>query len=231
MTALLITGTLTVQWAPGNMVVSVANGAASAAATVEIDDVPTGQAFSLEADGTKSNVSIIFGPLAVGAHQLTISTSSQTGTVPFQVERSATTAGVPSAPPTPTPQQQPLTWQFEDPVTSEVYVLPVNPDTASAPFGPRSVADRVTTSGQPISTEGNQKSSTWNLEGYVRNQTELDAFVFWAKKPHRIYITDDLGRTLVSLITSFVARPVPPQRSSGINALGRYEMTVEVGLT
>lgn len=238
MATLQIGGYGIAEWAPGNFQVSVSNGGKGFYATLSIDGTETGQHATLGEDGALGNLTVmLFSRYTVGWHTLDITTVDpedvgagvqDSGTFDFEVQRTVPVPTAFSTPPAPAPQQVANRWQFEDPVTSQLYVLPINPATAGVPFSGRNLSNRETTTGRAITTEGNRHSSQWALEGYIENQVQYNALLAWSVKPYRLYITDDFGNQFIGVITNFMPTPLAPNRAGEFFYRGRYQMNIEV---
>jgi hypothetical protein len=229
MAALVIAGTGIAEWAPGSLLVSVSNGGSNLVGTITVDAVATGQTFTLGPSGLVSNLTVmLLDPLSIGGHTLGITTSADSGTMDFEVQRNGASPTSSSSSASPSPQEHLNRWQFEDPVTTEIYVLPINPTSASVPYPARQLADRQTTTGRFLTAEGNSRSVVWTLEGYIETEGQYDAFLDWSKKPYRLFITDDFGRQFVGLMLEFAPTPLAPQHSGGFFSRSRYTLTIEV---
>lgn len=95
-------------------------------------------------------------------------------------------------------------WTFTDPVTSDTYTVPINPNAMTSPFkktskqvlpaSPVNGRVRALSTPQPIE---------WQFSGVIRIQAHYDALLTWVSKPYPVSITDHLGRTFPVLLTSF----------------------------
>jgi hypothetical protein len=108
-----------------------------------------------------------------------------------------------------------VAWKFEDPVTSDVYFLPVNPkaDTGSnartrelaysVNAGLRQQGDGVDTIDNLV-YESNKPQRPFAYEGFAYTKEQYDAWNEWANKGYPILMTDDLGREFTVYITSLL---------------------------
>jgi hypothetical protein len=98
-------------------------------------------------------------------------------------------------------------WHFTDPITAEVWTLPVNPAEGGTPKRNKRVDFQSTTApdGKTIMFEGRDEVRTIELSGTILDQDQLETFQDWYDKRYQIQIEDDLGRTFWVYITSFEA--------------------------
>lgn len=125
-----------------------------------------------------------------------------------------------------------IPWRFEDPITLDVYALPVNPnsDNGSHSFT-RNVNYEVvagmyqTAAGDDtIDTmvfESGVEQKTFSYKGFVYNQEQYDNFNEWTSKGYPFEIYDDLGRGFLVYISRFVYSRV---RSNQFPYKHSYEM-------
>jgi len=93
-------------------------------------------------------------------------------------------------------------WLFTDPVTSESWRVPWNPDSMTSPYRkvgveslPESAVDtriRAMVTEQPVE---------WTFEGAMKGWTHYDTLLEGGRKPNPIVITDHLGRNITVLLT------------------------------
>lgn len=117
-------------------------------------------------------------------------------------------------------------WVFSDPVTSESWTMPINPDSATSPhptktiktaFGVRRGNDRFRTILNPPTPV------EWQWSGAIRSKAHHDQLLAWAERPGLVHVADHLGRTWEVIFSKFDPtdrRPTPntPWRQ-------RYTMT------
>lgn len=109
---------------------------------------------------------------------------------------------------------QRIPWVFTDPITSDVYELPVNPNSDSGSNAMAKAINYSTMSGlaQPepdtyvpaavINSKG-MELEPFKYSGNIYTDTQLLAFEAWMNKDYPIQIEDDLGRVLLVILESF----------------------------
>lgn len=222
--AMTISGSGRADYAPGTLLVAIADGTANATGTVSIDGTSTGQTVKLLSTGALPNATIVLPSLTSGSHTLSI-TAGSTATFSFTVIYQQVLPSTSSGSLTPSAQQVAKKWQFQDPVTSAIYVLPIGPITEASPLPALNITEKLTTTGQPVSSQGVTQPVRWAISGWVDSQAQHDAFVLWSKKPHKIWVTDDLGRQFLCVITSYEPVPVAPGRDYNSAYRQQYKMT------
>lgn len=98
-------------------------------------------------------------------------------------------------------------WQFWDPIASETYVFPINPNAGGTPTRAKSLAIEKTAApdGKAILFEGREDPRKISVSGAILEEAELNAFYAWYDKRHQVRLTDDLGRQFWVYITNFSA--------------------------
>jgi len=107
-----------------------------------------------------------------------------------------------------------IPWRFEDPITLDIYTLPVNPNTDNGSnayarsFSYEVVAGSYQTAAgdDTIDTmvfESNVEQKTFSYKGFVYNKEEYDNFNEWASKSYPFEMYDDLNRGWLVYIKSF----------------------------
>lgn len=105
-------------------------------------------------------------------------------------------------------------WSFVDPVTSDTYSLPVNPNadngsnsyTRNVNYEVVAGAYQTAAGDDTIDTmvfESNVEQKTFSYQGFVYNQEEYNAFNEWVAKAYPFEMYDDLGRGWLVYINSF----------------------------
>lgn len=214
---------------PGSLTAKVANGTPSATASFSIpgNDAPPTTA-ALDATGTNGGVSVLINVPSTGTYLMTVDDGTTSATASFTVLFVATSGGIVVPTLTPPAAIQNTTgvkkWVFQDPASSDYYHLPYNPNNMTSPFGPKNITYQATTAidGNKLAWEGQEAAVQWQFEGYIRSQTEYDAFVFWRNKRNRIWVTDHYGRAWLGYITNFDAKP---RRSMNVPWSHTYTMT------
>lgn len=105
-------------------------------------------------------------------------------------------------------------WTLADVATSEVWTMPINPDSMSSPIRRRNL--RYALGGRQDRRLRAMRvaapAEDWEWSGVIRTQAHYDALLAWAKKPGAIDVTDHLGRTFRVVITDFVPTDRKPTR-------------------
>lgn len=105
-------------------------------------------------------------------------------------------------------------WQLYDPVTTEEYSWPVNPNTDNGSHNVTRqtgyevyVGMRQTASGDDridsivfVTGDG---PSRFSYSGFVYDQSQLESLEGWANKDYDVILTDDLGRQFSVIIDKF----------------------------
>ena len=105
-------------------------------------------------------------------------------------------------------------WRFVDPVTEDVYSLPVNPhtDAGSHAYNRSSAWEsgsglRRTEGGfdtiDNIIFEANIEQETFSYEGRVYDQAQYDEMLSWMEKGYAFQLYDDLGRGFLIYPTDY----------------------------
>lgn len=213
-----------------NMVINLDESGAANLVNVPVD-VPTPGTYVLLAF-TGSPASIGDGEIGGGFIGLPDSTdtaeSAELATANFVVQQVDNSGGLVLPNYGPPPNVQPSSgvkkWVFQDPATAETYHFEINPNQMTSPFAQRQITYQATTAidGNKLAWEGQEAAVQWQFEGYIRSQTEYDAFVFWRNKRNRIWVTDHYGRAWLGYITNFDAKP---RRSMNVPWSHTYTMT------
>jgi hypothetical protein len=94
-------------------------------------------------------------------------------------------------------------WKFTDPVASETWTVPINPNTMTSPWPKTS----ITLAGSPLGGDVRALVKTtpveWSFGGVMRTQAHYDELLRWVSKPNPVTVTDHLGRTFNVLLTKF----------------------------
>lgn len=196
--------------APGSLVVAVANGEAGATATLSVPgNLLADTTVVLDDTGAAPGVNVPVSLAATGNATLTVTDGTSTVTPTFTVSSLATPGSFVVPTYTPPAAVQNTTgvrkWVFQDPATGEVYHFPYNPNQMTSPYGTKNIQWTATTAidGQKLAFEGQQAPVQWQFQGFIRSQDEYDAFVYWAAKRNRIWITDHYGRAWLGYLTHF----------------------------
>lgn len=113
-------------------------------------------------------------------------------------------------------------WTFTDPITSEVWTVPINPDSMTSPEKPAK-ALQVARQGLRVATlETKPTSWSWDFSGAIRTQAHHDALADWAGRDHAVLISTHLGRQYRVFITDF--EPAEPPKPSRLPWRMRYTM-------
>lgn len=101
-------------------------------------------------------------------------------------------------------------WVFYDPVTTDSYTVPINPNSGGTPALQKTItfANTAGPNGNVLMMEGRDTPKTMSVSGIILNQAHLDAFTTWFDKRYQIQITDDLSRTFSVYITNFTPQRV-----------------------
>ena len=103
-----------------------------------------------------------------------------------------------------------IPWVFTDPVTSDVYVLPVNPNSDGGSFGVEKTIAYSAVAGCSqfsnrnilIYTTGIGMGS-FSYSGNLYTAEHLLAFEDWFSRDYPFEIEDDLGRRILAVVESF----------------------------
>jgi hypothetical protein len=105
-------------------------------------------------------------------------------------------------------------WRFEDPVTSVIYYLPVNPNQDNGLTYSRNLSYNVLAGVRKnsanqdtvdaIAFEANEEQQTFSYNGIVYTEDQYDAFQTWLSKSYPFEIYDDLNRGWLVYLQSFV---------------------------
>lgn len=115
-------------------------------------------------------------------------------------------------------------WSFEDPVTTELHVFSINPNTGGTPQFKKNITAHVTTApdGAALLFEGRKDVERGEFKGIVRTEQEYDDMLYWFNKTNQIYMTDDLGRLSVIYITDLQL-----QRERAVQMPWKHSYTVQ----
>lgn len=118
-------------------------------------------------------------------------------------------------------------WTFTDPVTHEVYTLPMNPKSMTSPIpvgnagttaaGVRTGADAPATwlrRGAPVE---------WSFAGSIRSRAHYEAMKAWHQRPGKVLVTDHLQRTFECFLQDFDA----PERKTNRANPDRWTYTMK----
>lgn len=214
---------------PGSLNVKVANGTPGATATITVagSTAPT-TSVVLDAAGGATGISVPISVTSSGPYTMTADDGTLTADASITVSSVDTSGGFPLPTYTPPTDIQNSTgvkkWVFQDPASTDYYHFIYNPDAMTSPFGPKNISYQATTAidGQKLIFEGQQAPVQWQFSGFVRASGEYDAFVSWAAKRNRIWITDHYHRAWLCYLTQFA--PVP-RRSVGVPWSHTYTMS------
>lgn len=118
-------------------------------------------------------------------------------------------------------------WIFEDPLNAgETWTMPMNPNKMTTPYRKHTT---TTTAFSPITgmatgVRSNDTAVEWSFSGDIADKDLYDQFIYWTNKPHRIYITDHLGRKWLCWVTKFDPTP----KSTGARSKWRFTYTMSV---
>ncbi len=98
-------------------------------------------------------------------------------------------------------------WIFTDPVTTDTYTVPVNPNKGGTPTRNKNITYLNTAGpgGNVLAFEGRDDTQQIQVSGVILEQAHLDAFNTWFDKRYQITVTDDLSRVFSIYITNFDA--------------------------
>jgi hypothetical protein len=96
-------------------------------------------------------------------------------------------------------------WEFEDPVTLDVYTFAVNPSDGGSPGYAKNITSQATSApeGKVIRFEGQDSPQQMEFSGTLFTEAEYNAFVEWWDKRYQVLIRDDLGREFYIEIDQF----------------------------
>ena len=125
-------------------------------------------------------------------------------------------------------------WVLEDLVAAETYTFPINPKTAGAPFGSRSLTcaqargwvDQDAGLNRLRMFESPARPVDWEFGGSIRTQEHHDALLYWSKKSNEVRVSDHLERTFEVIIRAF--RPVDERPTPTIPWRMSYTMNALV---
>lgn len=206
----LTLATTTIPWAPGSVTGYIANDTAASTVSLSFDGGAVVQTVVTDSEGG-ATFPVGIPALTVGSHTLhASSTSGRTADITFTVQNADS-----FTPPTPPPPPTIVSgaagrWRFQDPVTAETWDFPINPSSEDSPVRPRTLTSHWTTAmedGQPIVFEGGRRARSWTIKGDVFTLADLNAVRGW-RRPYRVYVTDDLGRTFVVKVRRVATQPV-----------------------
>lgn len=115
-------------------------------------------------------------------------------------------------------------WILYDPVDSETYNFPINPNDGGSPSYKKNMVYENTAApdGKVLMFEGRDDPKQTSFSGILLTEGQYNSFVTWFQKRHQVAITDDLGRTFSIYITSFD----PKRKRSAIHPW-KHEYTCE----
>lgn len=102
-------------------------------------------------------------------------------------------------------------WQFRDMTTGEAYTVPLNPNEMTSPYPAREFSYKGTTAGpkggQAVTYEAWSGVQDWQFGGAILDEDHFLGLLKWAYCPHKVQITDHLGRTFVVVFKQLDATP------------------------
>lgn len=194
---------------PGTLRVNVTDGAPNEAVTFSLDGVDLTLTGVLDGTGQLLGQSLPIGPITVGAHTLTATTTSYVGSDDFLVL---------AAPVTPTGLAPPVApiitptvrWRLQDAAAGgATYTFPNNPSAMTSPHRTRTVTAEATVSiaGQGLTWEGSPRPHSWEFTGYCGTEAFHEQLRAWANLNRRFYLTDHRNRTWTVGFDDFDAIP------------------------
>jgi hypothetical protein len=95
-------------------------------------------------------------------------------------------------------------WTLEDPVTNELYEFAMNPSEGGTPNIEKTLSNKSTCApgGAAIAFQGRNQVQEQEFKGTLLEQVDIEAINYWVNKTNQVYLTDDLGRTLVVYLES-----------------------------
>lgn len=122
-------------------------------------------------------------------------------------------------------------WTLTDPVTSDTWTMPINPDAMTSPHRGRELTHaRGNKSGlqRARSFMRPPQPVEWQWEGVIRSQEHYDELLLWASKSYPIHVTDHLNRTWLVVIRKFA--PTERRPTATVPVRMRYAMeTLNLG--
>lgn len=94
-------------------------------------------------------------------------------------------------------------WVFTDIAGVDEYEFAINPLDSSVPSIEKTITTKYTADGTPINIEGRQKPQSFEFSGTILHEAHYRKMEEWFEKSSQVSITDDLGRSLWVIITSF----------------------------
>lgn len=105
-------------------------------------------------------------------------------------------------------------WQLYDPVTTEEYNWPVNPNEDTGSHNVTRQTGYEVYAGMRQTASGDDRidsivfvtgdgPSQFSYSGYVYTQEQLEALEDWANRDYDVILTDDLGRQFSIIIDNF----------------------------
>ena len=116
-----------------------------------------------------------------------------------------------------------MRWRFEDPYPQSSYTFEVNPYSGGSASAKRNVTPVPTTAadGTGLVFEGDDDILSSEFVVRVHTKAQYDALRTWMDKHHPIFVTDDLGRRSVIVLTKLTAK-----RKWSVQHAYRQELTV-----
>jgi len=109
-------------------------------------------------------------------------------------------------------------WTLYDPVADETTTLPINPNTATSPFGSKSIASAQGLESDALGrkrmrlTQSASSPVEWQFGGVIRSEAHHDELLRWTEKSNEVRVSDHLGHTFEVIIRKIEfadRRPMP----------------------
>jgi len=103
-----------------------------------------------------------------------------------------------------------IPWRLSDPITGEIYDLPINPNAGGSPARAKKISYQTTAApgGKVLMFEGREDPKKISVSGVILDMELYDSLVTWYNKRNPIELTDDLDRIFRVYITSFTPNRV-----------------------
>lgn len=114
---------------------------------------------------------------------------------------------------------------FYDPVTTDSYSLPINPNAGGSPSRSKNLSFESTSApgGRALIFEGQDSIPQMNYSGVILSEELYNKLFEWYEKRNIIQVTDDLGRTFDVYIKSF-----SPDRVRSVSHEWRHTYSMEL---